>query len=162
MSDYEKRPDHDLTAEGRKELTCAACLLPIHVAETGLRYGGTHISHSASRCVQLLKLQNEQAIARIAELEHELQTLQSAHFAMAENCDAKDAALGEIYRLTGKTLDGDPAQYDSRIFVQAVSALQQQVAALRTLLERARDHMTGDGFAFDVKKEIRKFLEETK
>ena len=35
---------------------CGKCLLPIHPAESGIRYFGTFTAHSEARCLELLRL----------------------------------------------------------------------------------------------------------
>lgn len=44
--------------------------------------------------------------------------------------------------------------------VRYAQKLERRVVYLRRLLECARDHMTGDGFAFDVKQDIDRAMEK--
>lgn len=53
-------------------MTCGRCQLPIHVAEIGLGYYGTYTTHAPYRCVELLKLDRDAALQRIAEMEKQL------------------------------------------------------------------------------------------
>ena len=78
--------------------------------------------------------------------------LDKARGALADIALAKDMTLEQVQHKAKRIYDSTENEIQ----------FKTKLSLARELLDKAMDHMTGDGFAFDVKKEIRKFLEETK